>query len=362
MGEVYDKVFIGKDSLQKLSQFISTNSFSALFVLVDENTYKHCYIKVKARLPKHEVIRIKSGEENKTIKTCEVIWNKLTAANADRNSLLINIGGGVIGDMGGFAAGCYKRGIKFVNVPTTLLAMVDASVGAKTGIDFKGFKNQIGLFNDPEAVYINTDFLKTLPDRELRAGLAEVIKHYLIADKKAFHELALLLTVKPGPVYDIRKLNWDALVKKNVAIKSKIVAGDKFEKGSRKALNFAHTIGHAAETFFLNKGVKLLHGEAVAIGIMCESRISIDTGLMSRKEYPYILLLLISVYDNLPNIHKNSIPTLLKLMRQDKKNSWGKNQFTLLKGIGNFSVNNTVEESIITESLRYYSEMTYVHK
>ncbi len=331
--------------------------------MADENTFKHCYPKLKTHLPKaHTVIRIKSGEENKTIGTCETIWKKLTDANADRNSLLINLGGGVIGDMGGFAAGCYKRGIKFINVPTTLLAMVDASVGAKTAIDFMGFKNQIGLFNDPEGVYIYTDFLKTLSDRELKAGMAEVIKHYLIADSKAFFELASLITIKPGRQYNIRKLNWDALVEKNVAIKSKIVSQDKFEKGNRKALNFAHTVGHAVETFFLKKGVKLLHGEAVAIGIVCENHIAISLNLLQRDKIAHIFILLISLFPALPSFHKNSIPGILKLMQQDKKNVSGKYQFTLLNGIGNFSINNSVEEHVIIQALEYYSEMTRIHK
>lgn len=363
MSKVKSSIFIGKDSLQKVSQFIATHSFSSVFLLADENTLKHCYPKLKARLPKaHTVILIKSGEQNKTIKTCETIWKKLTDANADRNSLLINLGGGVIGDMGGFAAGCYKRGIKFINVPTTLLAMVDASVGAKTGIDFLGFKNQIGLFNEPEAVFIYTGFLNTLPDRELEAGFAEVIKHYLIADSKAFHEITKLFLTKSRKQYNIRKMDWDSLVKKNVAIKSKIVSQDKFEMGNRKALNFAHTIGHAMETYFLNRGIKLLHGEAVASGIICESRISVEKGLLPRTEFPFILGLVGSLFTNLPTIRKQSIPAILKLIRQDKKNSAGKNQFTLLQSVGNYSIDNSVEESIISETLEYYSEMTRTYK
>lgn len=362
MNELAAKVFTGSDSLRHLSAFLTGNSFSQVFVLVDENTRKHCYPKIAPVLPTHSLIQIKSGEKNKTLGACELVWKKLTKQNADRKTLLINLGGGVIGDMGGFAAACYKRGIKFINLPTTLLAMVDASVGSKTGIDFLGFKNQIGLFADPEAVFIHTGFLKTLPEREIRAGLAEVIKHYLIADKKAFHELAELLTIKPGKQFDIRKIDWEPLVQKNIAIKSKIVSKDKFEAGGRKALNFGHTVGHALETYFLNKGIQILHGEAIAIGIIVETRISVYSGLMLRTEFPHVLLLIISVFKDLPGYHPNSIPTILKLMEQDKKNKDGKKQFSLLTRIGNCSVNNSVEDRIIIDSLKYYSEASYSYK
>jgi 3-dehydroquinate synthase len=357
MSTVKSRIFTGKDSLTHLSKFLSANSNSQTFVLVDENTLKHCYPKIKKLLPKHIVIQIKSGEKNKTLATCELVWNKLTDENADRKILLINLGGGVIGDLGGFAAGCYKRGIKFINIPTTLLAMVDASVGAKTGVDFNGFKNQIGLFNEPEAVFIHTGFLKTLPERELRAGLAEVIKHYLIADKKAFKELFDLIFPKQKKQFDIRKLDFDALVEKNIAIKSKIVAKDKFETAERKALNFGHTVGHAVETYFLNKGKDILHGEAVAIGLLCESRISFKQGSLLKSDYWEANLLVSKIFPGLPFLHKRNIPTILKLMKQDKKNASGQHQFTLLNNLGKFSINNSVDESVIIDSLEYYSEL-----
>ncbi len=362
MSVVNKNIFTGTGSLKSLAKFLSANSFSQTFVLVDENTVKHCYPLVKKLLPKHSVIQIKSGEENKTLATCQTIWNKLTGANADRQTLLINLGGGVISDLGGFAAGCYKRGIKFINIPTTLLAMVDASVGAKTGVDLNGFKNQIGLFNEPEAVFVHTGFLKTLSDEELSAGFAEVIKHYLIADKKAFNEISKLFFPKKGKPYSIRMMDLDALVQKNIAIKAKIVAKDKFETGERKALNFGHTIGHAMETYFLNKGKKILHGEAVAIGILCESGISINAGLLPRGRFPFILLLIGAIFPDLPNFRKQSIPAILKLIEQDKKSSEGKNQFTLLKDVGKYSTGNFVEENLIVHSLTYYSEMFFRHK
>lgn len=357
MSVVNKNIFTGTGSLKSLAKFLSANSFSQTFVLVDENTVKHCYPVVKKLLPKHSVIQIKSGEENKTLATCQTIWNKLTGANADRQTLLINLGGGVISDLGGFAAGCYKRGIKFINIPTTLLAMVDASVGAKTGVDLNGFKNQIGLFKEPEAVFVHTGFLKTLSDRELSAGFAEVIKHYLIADKKAFNEISKLFFPKKGKPYSIRMMDLDALVQKNIAIKAKIVAKDKFETGERKALNFGHTIGHAMETYFLNKGTKILHGEAVAIGILCEGMISRKSGLMSRDDYFSVMLIASRIFPDLPFLLKQSIPAILKLMKQDKKNASGKTLFTLLNQTGKFSINNSVPENIIIEALEYYSEL-----
>jgi 3-dehydroquinate synthase len=348
------EIFIGSDTLSTIPEFAFSESYSQRFVLVDENTHKHCYPLVKSFLPPHHIIEITSGEENKTLAACETIWKKLTDENADRKTLLINLGGGVIGDIGGFAAGCYKRGIKFINVPTTLLAMVDASVGGKTGIDFLHYKNQIGLFNDPEAIFIHTGFLKTLPERELRAGLAEVIKHYAIADAEALETLFNLLLADGRKEFDLRQTDWNELVQKNIDIKSSIVARDKYEAGDRKALNFGHTIGHALETYWLNKGKNVLHGEAVAAGMLCEWRLSENAGTIL-----FQTILLLSP-GNLHELRKEEIPEVMRLIKQDKKNSLGQNQFTLLEGIGNFSVNNIVEESKIKKALEYYSEFTEI--
>lgn len=350
-------IYTGNNVLNALQKYLRSTKYTALFVLVDENTNKYCYPVVKDILPPHTVIRIKSGEKNKTLDACAQIWARLTAANADRKALLLNLGGGVVGDVGGFAAGCYKRGIRFINMPTTLLAMVDASVGAKTGIDFNGYKNQIGLFNDPEAVFVHTGFLQTLPARELRAGFAEVVKHYLIADKKAFN--ALLKTVMASNTYNLlQHTDWNALVKKNVAIKASIVAADKYETGPRKGLNFGHTIGHAVESYYLAQGKKLLHGEAVAIGMICEAYISCVKGCLLRTDYLPILQLIGRVFKGLPYLEPDVIPAIVKLTGQDKKNAGGQNRFTLLQGIGNFSVDNFVEEETVINSLHYYSQLS----
>ncbi len=350
MNDRTSHIFIGNEPLKHLQEFLSSNSFSQTFVLVDENTNNHCYPLIASLLPTHHTIEIKSGEENKTLSTCELVWNKLTEENADRKTLLINLGGGVIGDLGGFAAGCYKRGVSFIQIPTTLLAMVDASVGGKTGIDFNGFKNQIGLFNQPEAVFIHTAFLKTLNKRELLSGFAEVIKHYLIADTDAFRKLEIS-NLKPEIV------DWNSVVERNVNIKSFFVEHDPQESDSRKALNFGHTVGHAIETYFLKSGdKKLLHGEAIAAGMICESSISEKLNLITALELVSITKILLH-YFQLLHVPETSFDEILQLMKQDKKNSANQFQFTLLKGIGNYSINNSVEENVVIESLNYYNRI-----
>lgn len=337
-------------SFLNLQAYFSSHPFSSVYVLADENIVLHCYPKIVSYFPPHRVIQIKSGEENKSISTCEIVWQKLTAANADRKTLLINLGGGVIGDMGGFAAGCYKRGIKFINIPTTLLAMVDASVGAKCGIDFMRYKNQIGLFNEPEAVFIYTDFLETLPERELRSGFAEVIKHYLIADKDAFEEVR-------SQKSEVSSIKWDTVVRKNVAIKQQIVEQDPTEQSIRKALNFGHTVGHALESFFLNeKQQKLLHGEAVAIGMVCESFISYRKGLLKDHELQQIAEVVLQ-YFNHTYIAEQHFKSITKLIAQDKKNEADETCFTLLSGIGSYTINQLVEKDLIRESLVYFNSL-----
>ena len=253
-------IWIGKNSFSKLD----ISNYSQVAILVDENTKRDCL----SKLPQIEnalIIEIKSGEEYKNISTCSFIWEQLTINNFDRNALLINLGGGVIGDMGGFCATTYKRGLEFIHIPTTLLAMVDASVGGKLGIDFKGFKNQIGLFNNPKAVLISSEFLETLAESELKSGFAEVVKHALISDN------SLWLKLKNTPFTD---LDWEDIIDTSVQIKNKIVLADPFEKGERKKLNFGHTFGHAIESYYLEKRTPISHGEAVFMGMILETKIS----------------------------------------------------------------------------------------
>jgi 3-dehydroquinate synthase len=312
-------IWIGENSLSKLD--IST--YSKVAILVDENTKRDCLHK----LPKIEnalIIEIKSGEEYKNISTCNFIWEQLTINNFDRNSLLINLGGGVIGDMGGFCAATYKRGLDFIHIPTTLLAMVDASVGGKLGIDFKGLKNQIGLFNNPKSVLISSEFLETLVENELKSGFAEVVKHALISDS------SLWVKLKNLPFTD---LDWEDIIDTSVQIKNKIVLADPFEKGERKKLNFGHTFGHAIESYYLEKGTPISHGEAVFMGMILETEIS-DLSETKKNEIKNYILSNFA----LPYTPKKS--NLHKFLINDKKNQDGRINFTLLSEIGNCSFDN----------------------
>ncbi len=312
-------IWIGKNSFSKLD----ISNYSQVAILVDENTKRDCL----SKLPQIEnalIIEIKSGEEYKNISTCNLIWEQLTINNFDRNSLLINLGGGVIGDMGGFCAATYKRGLEFIHIPTTLLAMVDASVGGKLGIDFKGFKNQIGLFNNPKAVLISPEFLETLAENELKSGFAEVVKHALISDN------SLWVKLKNTP---FNELDWESIINTSVQIKNKIVLADPFEKGERKKLNFGHTFGHAIESYYLEKGTPISHGEAVFMGMILETEIS-DLSETNKNEIKNYILSNFA----LPYTPKKS--SLHKFLINDKKNQDGKINFTLLNGIGNCSLDN----------------------
>ncbi|MBK8659816.1 MAG: 3-dehydroquinate synthase [Bacteroidetes bacterium] len=337
-------------NLALLSDCIQDIHPSSVLVLLDSNTDLYCYPLVRGFLPEHNVIVIPAGEENKNLQSCDAIWRKLTDARADRNALVINLGGGMITDLGGFASACYKRGLSFINIPTSLLAMVDASVGAKTGIDFLGFKNQIGAFKSAEQVFVYTAFLDTLPKRELVSGMAEVVKHYLIADKDSFFEWNESMT--SGSAFD-----WQSLVQKSIVIKQAIVDKDPLETGDRKALNFGHTIGHAVETFFLRNGAGyLLHGEAVAIGMICEAYISWVQSLLTEKELQMVVSVLKKLFI-LPALDENQYQELLQLMQQDKKNEAGELRFTLLNGIGNYSIHQSVEEGVIIDAFNFYNRL-----
>lgn len=321
-----------------------------IFVLVDSNTAIFCYPLLAPYLPSHHLIEISAGEENKNLESVASVWKILTANKAGRKSILINLGGGTITDLGGFAAGCYKRGIRFINIPTSLLGMVDAGIGSKTGFDFEGYKNQIGLFCEPEFILISSDFLKTLPDREFRSGMAEIVKHYMIADQEHFFKLSEEhFRYADDSILD--------LLKRSIAIKSSIVSQDPYETGIRKALNFGHTIGHAVESWFLsNVSPALLHGEAVAVGIVAESYVSYRRNMITKAELESISHLIIKSYQ-LPLLKQESYMELIQLMLQDKKNENTDFRFTLLHGIGNYSVNEKVNEQEILDGLNYYNSI-----
>lgn len=312
--------------------------------LVDENTRENC-------LPHFEldqdsfIIEIKSGEINKNLNTCTEIWTALTNWGFSRKSLLVNVGGGVIGDMGGFCASTYKRGIRFINFPTTLLAMVDANIGGKLGIDFQGFKNHIGIFQDPEKVLIYDGFLQTLPERELKSGFAEVIKHGLIHDKNYWAE------IKSGK---FPNFNWKEIVEVSAKIKYQVVTEDPKEAGLRKILNFGHTLGHAIETWHLTKSISLLHGEAIAVGMILEGHLAMQQATLSSEEFDSLSAYIKSVYELiiLPDQKE-----LFPLMLQDKKNMGNELSFSLLNGIGNCLYDQKVTETMIDSAMSYYSDL-----
>ncbi|HEX8328811.1 MAG TPA: 3-dehydroquinate synthase family protein, partial [Hymenobacter sp.] len=284
-------------------------------------------------------------EEYKTLASCETVWSQLTEQRADRHAVLVNLGGGVVTDLGGFVAALYKRGIRFVQVPTTLLAQVDASIGGKTGIDFQGFKNQLGVFQAPAAVFVEPRFLHTLDPRQTKSGYAEVLKHWLIADAAAFDQHRRL-----GWLTD----DWTDIIRESVALKQRIVAQDPLESGPRKLLNFGHTVGHALESYLLAQpGREALHGEAVAAGLVCESWLSVQRGLLSTDELDKIETFVFSVFDKLSFVGLET-EAIAEFALQDKKNSGATINCTLLEGIGNGVYDQPVTVAEIAASLRYY--------
>jgi 3-dehydroquinate synthase len=330
-----------------LTQYLSKNTHSSVAILVDENTEDHC-LPLLSILEDYHLIKIQSGEINKTLSTCEQIWQAMTDAHLDRQSLLINVGGGVIGDMGGFCAATYKRGIDFINIPTTLLSMVDASIGGKLGIDFGQFKNHIGIFQSPQAVLVDPYFLKTLPKREVRSGYAEVIKHALITSKGDWTSLSS---------FSIDTADWAPIIQRAIEIKSDVVAQDWKEQGLRKTLNFGHTIGHAIESYFLESNeVSVLHGEAVAAGMICELYLSVQNSNFSSVELNTIERYLLNIYGKL-TIDESDYSDIAQLATQDKKNKKGKIQGVLLKEIGTPIIDSVISTEEIIKALHYYNSL-----
>ncbi len=330
-----------------LNTLLAAKDYSQIFVLVDENTSTHCLPIITANIASAlSVITIPAGEIHKQIQTCQSIWSQLLNHGADRHSCLLNLGGGVIGDMGGFCASTFMRGIDFVQIPTTLLSQVDASVGSKLGIDYKGFKNLVGVFNEPQAVIVYPPFLKTLDKRELRSGCAEVIKHALIKDKALWDQLLALSLAD--------EISTDVIIHRNVEIKKEVVDEDPFERGVRKILNFGHTIGHAVETEYLETSQPLLHGEAIAIGMICESWIAAELKMLDQEKYIGIQSYLKLIYPDLPKDiinHDNIISSMLK----DKKNKEGIILGSLLEDIGQCAINVPLTPELITASLLAYN-------
>ncbi|MEA3495264.1 MAG: 3-dehydroquinate synthase [Bacteroidota bacterium] len=333
---------------EQFSEFVNKLQeieYSSLFILVDKNTSKYCLPKLLKHIPhinKKNIFCLPNGENHKNINTCQAIWEQMLTNALDRKSLLINLGGGVVSDIGAFVASTFKRGIRFVNIPTTLLAMVDAAIGGKTGVNLKKSKNQIGSFAKPELVVIFPDFLKTLGNREFNSGFAEIVKYALVADKKLWNKLL------NENISNKNKIATET-IKRCIAIKTSIVKKDPYEINIRKKLNFGHTIGHAIESCFMTTEKKnILHGEAVGLGLIIECIIS--DKIFGLKELEKIKVFLKQYYSS-KDLKELDIDILLNTMTFDKKNVNGKINFTLLKEIGNSTIDNYVNTNLIKESI-----------
>ena len=343
-------IHFNEKGYEALNLHLKETKYSNLFVLVDTKTNEHCLSKFLPYLETNltiEIIEFEAGEANKNIDTCGEVWKVLTELWADRKSLIVNLGGGVVTDLGGFVASTFKRGVDFVNIPTTLLAMVDASVGGKNGVDLGNLKNQIGVINVPLMVLVDSSYLVTLPKNEMRSGLAEMLKHGLIFDKMEWEKF---LNLK-----DIDFADFDAFIHRSVAIKNAIVMQDPTEKNIRKALNFGHTLGHAIESYFLENENKttLLHGEAIAAGMILESYISWQKNLISKDEYNQIKNTIKSIFEDIV-FEENDLFPIQELLIHDKKNEYGNIQFALLDSIGKIKINQEVENELISRAFDDY--------
>jgi 3-dehydroquinate synthase len=338
---------------EQLNAYLKTHRFSKIFIIVDDNTHDACLPKFMSNLETNvpiEIIEIEAGEQHKTIETCVGVWNALSELGADRKSLVINLGGGVVTDLGGFVACTFKRGLKYINVPTSLLAMVDASVGGKTGVDLGHLKNQIGVINSGEMVLVDTSFLDTLPQNHLKSGLAEMLKHGLIYDRSYWNKTSNL---SQQTLSDL-----DQLIYESVLIKHDIVEQDPYESGVRKHLNFGHTLGHAIESYFLSHPDKedLLHGEAIAIGMILEGYLSKELLGFPKADLEQITSVILNIYKPVA-IAPNDYEPIMDLMKYDKKNEHGNINFVLLETIGKPVKDCLVDNALIVNAFGYYKSV-----
>ena len=344
------KVIIADSLEQTLTQAIGECEHDRTFLLADETTQKACVPLIADFdcLKGAQTIVIGATDTHKTIESLAHVWEELGKGGATRHTLLINIGGGMVTDLGGFAASTFKRGINYINIPTTLLSMVDASVKGKTGINFRGLKNEIGVFNNAASVILDTRFLRTLDQENILSGYAEMLKHGLISNEQMWAE-PLNFEVE-APDFGLLQ----RMVEESVAVKQRIVTEDPTEQGIRKALNLGHTAGHAFESFALRKH-PILHGYAVAYGLICELYLSaVKTGFPSDKMHQTVSF--IKAHYGKMTITCDDYPTLLELMTHDKKNTAGIINFTLLGGIGDIRINQTATQEEIYEALDFYRE------
>ncbi|MFD0862159.1 3-dehydroquinate synthase [Sungkyunkwania multivorans] len=345
-------VHFNEHSYEALNKHLAASNYSKVFILVDSNTHELClptFLSYVTTTFEIEIIEIEAGEHFKNIETCVGVWNAMSELDGDRKALMINVGGGVVTDLGGFVASTFKRGIDYINVPTTLLSMVDASVGGKTGIDLGTLKNQIGVINTPKMVMIDTNYLATLPQNEMRSGLAEMLKHGLIYDEAYWKKMIDLASITTDDL--------DSLIHESVMIKNHVVTVDPTEQGLRKTLNYGHTLGHAIESYFLSNDDKtdLLHGEAIAIGMVLATYISHKQEGFPKDKLDEIKNVIKGLYEPVSFTAKD-IQEIIELLKYDKKNSHGNINFVLLSDIGKTLIDKKVSNNLILSAFEYYSK------
>lgn len=332
------------------SKLLETYRDSKVVIMVDENTHDCCleYILTSFdSLQDAEVMLLPVGEENKVMEVCFQVWQALSEYGIGRKDLVINLGGGVVTDMGGFIASIYKRGVDFIHIPTSLLGMVDASIGGKTGIDLGQYKNQLGTFCHPKNIYIDPIFLSTLPEEEFLNGYAEMLKHALIRSKEEWGRLKKISSYK-------ELISLESLLF-SIRTKFEIVNNDPQERGERKILNFGHTIGHAIEGYFLDKD-PIAHGHAVALGIIAESFISMKRGILSKEEYFDIEFTITSKFPMI-NLDSSDITEITRLTQNDKKNDKNKVKGCLLSSIGVCTYDVEYSKNEISDSLNNFHSL-----
>lgn len=343
-------IHYGQEGMSRLREMINERwpSGQQVMILMDENTRVHCLPELTGALgiqDGYKLLEIQSGEQHKNLNSCTDLWQQMLQLRVERGALLINLGGGVICDLGGFVASTYKRGIDFVNVPTTLLSQVDASVGGKTGVNLDGQKNQVGLFKNAELTLIHTDFLRTLGERQMKSGFAEMLKHGLVANSAYWSKLKTTDPTDPG----------ESLIRRSIELKHGVVVDDPEEKGLRKLLNFGHTVGHAIEAMGHRPGqAGWLHGEAIAIGMAIESTLSFQKLNLDEESLTEILSTLSQHY-NIPVIGEHECSEVMGLMRNDKKNEGGAYRFTLLEKLGQGKIDHEVTDQEFLHAIQYYN-------
>jgi 3-dehydroquinate synthase len=344
----YCQVEIGSILNGGFQSFLKAFENQQILIIVDENTHDYCLeylITSFPELERAEIMLLPNGEENKVMEVCFQVWQAFTEYKVERKDLVINLGGGVVTDMGGFIASVYKRGLTFIHIPTTLLGMVDAAIGGKNGIDLNGFKNQLGTITQPARVFVDAGFLSTLPPEEIFSGYAEMLKHALIGDAKLWEEIRHIQSEEA--------LIQEAVILQSIRVKTNIIEQDPFEGGLRKKLNFGHTVGHALESYFF-QSTPISHGHAVALGMIAESFVSMKRGILSKEAYKDIESTIIRSFPMI-ELNADDVSIVISLMYQDKKNIAGQIRSCLLEGIGTCSFDHHLTEEEIGESLFHLS-------